>query len=634
MASSPNLCLVGKIFLDNRKLSREVVSSIVKSAWRYCSLTSVHQWENNHFLFTFSQERDLQKVLCDGPWFIKGHCLVLHPLDPNVHITEMDFTHADFWVQAHGLPFGKLTKSFATEIAPKVGTLIDVDCDVDGFQFDRSFLRFKVKVNLRRPLCPGFKLPREGYDDLWINFKYERLGDFCYNCGRLGHDVDSCGFECDSAISRVGVGLRTSRFISPPSSQRGHIPSQNATTQPHTHPSSSGNSSTDMQTPSPTQSPRTTVPLLCCDSTSTSVENSQSAHHILNNNLSGSSQVPINVHTNLSPAIQLQVNVPNNPQVPIYFVTEPAESPPQTPQRNQNELMLYEDLNIVEESLSRLSVKRKHENTAQSTSATKKQKKCQVSAQNPKNPVSVSPKQVTKKYIASRNKQKRSSIVENLDNVVDVPIDVISVNPSLSIAGVVAAPNQPQDPFGSASDKQGGSLYTSRSVEEFQSFLFASELFEIPYKGLSYTWDNKRDADANIRERIDRALCNDILLETFPYHTLIHHPLIGSDHAPLLYNTSPSVRRRKAFRFESMWTTDEACEDTIRKSWDDSTGSDHILVKVLAPLGYGIAFFMVVIFFFKELGGRSQVGKIYLFGRKSGFHTRKTFTSVIHVVRF
>ncbi|PWA52728.1 reverse transcriptase [Artemisia annua] len=66
----------------------------------------------------------------------------------------------------------------------------------------------------------------------------------------------------------------------------------------------------------------------------------------------------------------------------------------------------------------------------------------------------------------------------------------------------------------------------------------------------------------------------------------------------------------------------------------EKIGHFRSLVKVLAPLGYGIAFFMVVIFFFKELGGRSQVGKIYLFGRKSGFHTRKTFTSVIHVVRF
>ncbi|GKE85780.1 zinc finger, CCHC-type containing protein, partial [Tanacetum coccineum] len=199
-----------------------------------------------------------------------------------------------------------------------------------------------------------------------------RLGDFCYNCGRLGHDVDSCGFERDSAISRIGVGLHTLRFISSPSSQRGHSPSQNTTTQSYTPPST-GNSSNSMQTPPPSQSPKTTLPLLCCESTSPSAENFQSTPHIYNHNLSGSFQVPIDVRTKFSPAIH--INSPNNPHVSIYFVTEPAESSPHTPQRIHNELILFEGLQIVEESLSRLSVKRKQEAKVESKSVTKKQKK-------------------------------------------------------------------------------------------------------------------------------------------------------------------------------------------------------------------------------------------------------------------
>ncbi|GKC07636.1 reverse transcriptase [Tanacetum coccineum] len=58
----------------------------------------------------------------------------------------------------------------------------------------------------------------------------------------------------------------------------------------------------------------------------------------------------------------------------------------------------------------------------------------------------------------------------------------------------------------SARDKQGGSIYTSRSVDEFQAFLSASELFEIPYKELSYTWDNKRDVGAKIMIELIEAL--------------------------------------------------------------------------------------------------------------------------------
>ena len=88
--------------------------------------------------------------------------------------------------------------------------------------------------------------------------------------------------------------------------------------------------------------------------------------------------------------------------------------------------------------------------------------------------------------------------------------------------------------IGDVADKQGGSSNTSSRIEEFQSFLSTSELFELPFKGLSYTWDNNRADNANIRERIDRALANEMFLVTFPFQTLTHQPIIGSDHAPLL----------------------------------------------------------------------------------------------------
>ncbi|GJS43338.1 retrotransposon protein, putative, unclassified [Tanacetum coccineum] len=145
MAASPDLCLVRKMFADNRTFSRDVVSSIIKSTWRSRSLYSIYPWENNHFIFTFSEEQDAQRILHDSPWLVKGHCLILQPWNPNVHISEIDFSHEMFWVQAHGLPFGKLTRAYATELAPKVGALVDVDCDAEGSQLD-NLVEVPVKV--------------------------------------------------------------------------------------------------------------------------------------------------------------------------------------------------------------------------------------------------------------------------------------------------------------------------------------------------------------------------------------------------------------------------------------------------------------------------------------------------------
>ncbi|GKA85217.1 reverse transcriptase [Tanacetum coccineum] len=97
--------------------------------------------------------------------------------------------------------------------------------------------------------------------------------------------------------------------------------------------------------------------------------------------------------------------------------------------------------------------------------------------------------------------------------------------------------------IGVVANKHGGSSNTSSQIKEFQSLLSALELFELPFKGLNYTWDNNRAENANIWGRIHRALANETLLVTFPSQTLTHCLIIGSDHAPLLYNTCPTQKR-------------------------------------------------------------------------------------------
>lgn len=66
--------------------------------------------------------------------------------------------------------------------------VIEVDVAEKGVQWSKC-LRMRVKVDVAKKLVRGKKITIEGDEERWVYFKYERLPNFCYNCGLLSHDV-------------------------------------------------------------------------------------------------------------------------------------------------------------------------------------------------------------------------------------------------------------------------------------------------------------------------------------------------------------------------------------------------------------------------------------------------------------
>lgn len=48
-------------------------------------------------------------------------------------------------------------------------------------------MRIRVNINVSTQVKTNIFIKRENGSSLWVTFKYERLLDFCYRCGRLGH---------------------------------------------------------------------------------------------------------------------------------------------------------------------------------------------------------------------------------------------------------------------------------------------------------------------------------------------------------------------------------------------------------------------------------------------------------------
>ncbi|KAM1743562.1 hypothetical protein ACFX12_013443 [Malus domestica] len=75
----------------------------------------------------------------------------------------------------------------------------------------RGFQRVRLLINTAKPLVNGCWLSRENNRDTWVEFRYERLQDFCYRCGHLNHVNNECTFEASKG-EETGFGDKPQAF--------------------------------------------------------------------------------------------------------------------------------------------------------------------------------------------------------------------------------------------------------------------------------------------------------------------------------------------------------------------------------------------------------------------------------------
>lgn len=116
--------------------------------------------------------------------------------------------------------------------------------------------------------------------------------------------------------------------------------------------------------------------------------------------------------------------------------------------------------------------------------------------------------------------------------------------------------------------KTGRNPFASSSSHNLTTELDNLSLIDLGFIGHPFTWSNKRTDDENIQQRIYRGVANSDWPSLYPHTTIHHLPVIGSDHNPLLLNTSTDNNHPKPFRFELMWLDDKTCYNTVHTSWN------------------------------------------------------------------
>ncbi|XP_021854688.2 uncharacterized protein [Spinacia oleracea] len=115
-------------------------------------------------------------------------------------------------------------------------------------------------------------------------------------------------------------------------------------------------------------------------------------------------------------------------------------------------------------------------------------------------------------------------------------------------------------------DKLGGSTHI-QGRHEFINWRLDNGLIDIPFSGSPFTWTNGRHDNSITFERLDKAYASDTWFQVFLDASLLHQPLLLSDHAAIILRTDCVLSSSRPYRIENWCLQAKQVVDFIVATW-------------------------------------------------------------------
>ncbi|KAL6642633.1 hypothetical protein ACP70R_020814 [Stipagrostis hirtigluma subsp. patula] len=189
--ATSELAIIGKV-LSASVLHIHTITAALRPAWGNPKGLVMKSVGNNVFTAEFECKQDLDRVLDGSPWNVGKKAVLVQAFDPNLRPSEVVFDRMSIWVRIYDLPFGLTNNKWGKELAKKIGSVVKIEVGSDDRAWG-AYLRAKVQVDISKPLlrCISIYSERKKITEVF-DVKYEKLPNYCYSCGLIGHSSVEC----------------------------------------------------------------------------------------------------------------------------------------------------------------------------------------------------------------------------------------------------------------------------------------------------------------------------------------------------------------------------------------------------------------------------------------------------------
>jgi hypothetical protein len=203
--------ILGKIITE-KPIHVSSIQNGLDSIWGFPAGLKIQEIERKILQFFMQNSADQERILQGNPWIFRNSWLVLKPWDREIDPRTLDFDHVPVWIQLWGLPHHCKTKAMGRHLGSLMGEV--ENSEVYEYPGKKIIIKIKVAINVHKPIQSGIHVGNPTDGTCWVDFRYEKLPQFCFNCGLIGHAANLCRNQALNmeTLAPLGPWIRSTQF--------------------------------------------------------------------------------------------------------------------------------------------------------------------------------------------------------------------------------------------------------------------------------------------------------------------------------------------------------------------------------------------------------------------------------------